>query len=191
MKTIFFLKKQVRPSEVSVPASSIQAGPFCNTSWPCFSCASSAGAQRTVGNHGIDNAEFALITLQVSAYFYYIFILLSVCNDVSQQNDPLRVPQRGREEVSASFCPKRSWAGCYVDSWGRSSVGDPGNTHSPGSIPHGGRWNLLWAWKKETDTRKEINCTCKTQSRKYIQKQPVTKYQWSTCVLTQQLVDAS
>lgn len=70
-------------------------------------------------------------------------MLLPVNNDVSQQGDFLCVPQRGREEVSASFCPKRSGADFYVDSWGRSSVHDPGNTRSQGSIPHDDRWSLL------------------------------------------------
>lgn len=45
--------------------------------------------------------------------------------------------------------------------------------------------------EKKTDTRKEIYYTCKMQSQKYTQKQTVTKYQSSTCVLTQQPVDAS
>lgn len=52
-------------SVVSVLASSIQAGPSCNTSWPCFSCAASAGARMPVGHHGVDSAEVALITLQI------------------------------------------------------------------------------------------------------------------------------
>ncbi len=45
--------------------------------------------------------------------------------------------------------------------------------------------------EKKTDTGKEIYHTCEMQSQQHIQKQTVTKYQSSTCVLTQQPVDAS
>lgn len=146
----YFLKSLV-PPVVTVPVSSIQAGPSCNTSWPCFSCAASAGARRPVGHHGINNVEFALITLQIltcTYYYLYLYIMMSDSRMILCVWE-LFVPQRRREEVSASFCPKQSWAGFYVDSWGRSSVHDPGNTHSQGSIPHDGRWSLLWSWERK------------------------------------------
>ena len=61
-------------SVVSVPASSIQAGPSCSTSRSCFSCASSAGAQKPVGHHGDESAEF-VISNCTYYYLYSVFYL--------------------------------------------------------------------------------------------------------------------
>lgn len=68
-----FIFYGVMSSVFSVPASSIQAGPSCSTSWPCFSCSASAGAPRPVEDRGV---ESVLIT------FLLVFILSSVCNAV-------------------------------------------------------------------------------------------------------------
>lgn len=61
------LKFKGMPSAVSILASSIQAGPSCNTSWPCFSCAASAGARMPVGHHGVRHCRICIYTF---AYLY-------------------------------------------------------------------------------------------------------------------------
>lgn len=75
--------------------------------------------------------------------FHHLCVMLSVSR-MTMSMCRLVVPQRGREVGSASFCPRRLREGFCVDFWGRSSVHDPGSTHSQDSSPRDGRWSLWW-----------------------------------------------
>lgn len=72
-----FIFYSVMSSVFSVPVSSIQAGPSCSTSWPCFSCSTSAGAPRPVEDHRVDNTLINLLTCVLS------FIRMLCCQTLS------------------------------------------------------------------------------------------------------------
>lgn len=98
------------------------------------------------------------------------------------------VPQWGREVASASFCPKRSWAGFDVPSWGKSTVHDRGSSRCQGSIPHDGRWSLLWTWQQETRRVNIQKCWRESRCKSSKMQNCIRP---STCVLTQQPVAVS